>query len=378
MHYIHIFYKNLKYSFLSRALFPSCLFFEVLHATLIYIKSDLVLQQEGLYMKKDNVILFPGLKTRLFQFGMECLKERQFEEAAKLFEQAREIDREDEEIEMALAVAYYESADYQKAKDMTEDMLHKGIGDYFEINDLYLMILMQLNMHDRVVHTLETLFEEQHVPLEKREHYQTLLKFSKRAMSNKQESNKPPKDSEPSILGKGDFREQLVRISALVDKNIQPYKDSLIELLNDSQAHPFLKTVALNVLMEHRIQTPVQVKKFDYDGEFVPAELSDVMDMPIYQAVVSKLNEELEHENPVLLEQLKEMIRRHQFLLFPFDFDPDNGSLWAAAYRGFGHEMYGESWSYEKTAGKFNVDPEELENAISLIFDLEQHSPATV
>lgn len=378
MHYLDIFYKNSKYSFLGRAVFLSSLFFDVLHAKLIYIKSDIVQQWEGLYMKKDNVVLFPGLKTRLFQFGMECLKERQFEEAAKLFEQAREIGQEDEEIEMALAVAYYESADYQKAKDMTEDMLHKGIGDYFEINDLYLMILMQLNMHDRVVHTLETLFEEQHVPLEKREHYQTLLKFSRRAMNNKQDPENIAKESEPTILGKGDLQEQLVRISALADKNIQPYKDSLMELLKDSQAHPFLQTVALNVLMEHQIQTPVQVEKFTYTGEFVPSELPDVMAKPIYQVIISKLNEELEHDNPVLLEQLKDMIQRHQFLIFPFDFAPENGALWAAAYRGFGHEMYGENWSNERMAGKFNVDPEELEHAISFIFDLEQHSPATV
>lgn len=329
-------------------------------------------------MKKDNIILFPGLKKRLYQFGMESLKEHQFEEAAQFFEQAREIDHEDFEIDMALAVAYYESGDYHKAKVKAEDMLHTGIGDYYEIIDLYLMILMQLNLHEQLVHTLETLFEEQHVPLDKREHYQTLLNFSKRAMNNEENAGSPPGDKTASDIGKGDFREQLVQISALVDKNIQPYKDALLNLLKDNRAHPFLQTVALNVLMEHGVETPVQIKKFDYDGEFVPSELPDLMEMPIYKAVISELNERLEHENPVLLEQLREMINRHQFLMFPFEYHPENPALWAAAYRGFGHEMYGENWSNEKTAKDFNVNPMELDNAISFIFDLEQHSPSTV
>ncbi len=328
-------------------------------------------------MKKDNIILFPGLKKRLFQFGMERLKDRQFEEAAHFFEQAREMGHDDDEMDRALAVAYYESADYQKAKERTEDMLRKGIGDYYENIDLYLMILMQLNMHDQVVHTLETLFEEQHVPLEKREHYETLLQFSKRALTNKENPHSSQERVE-SVFGKGDFREQLVFISSLGDKNIQPYLSSLLNLLKDSQAHPFLQTATLNVLMEHQIQTPVQVSKFDYEGNFIPSELPDIMEGPFYQAIVAKLNEELENENPILLEQLKEMILRHQFLLFPFEFAPTNPVLWAAAYRSFGHEMYGENWSNEKTAKKFQVDPNELEQAISFIFDLEQHSPSTV
>ncbi|WHY82480.1 tetratricopeptide repeat protein [Siminovitchia fortis] len=329
-------------------------------------------------MEKDNIILFPGLKKRLFQFGMESLKDRQFEEAAHFFEQARELDHDDDEIDMALAVAYYESGDYQKAKEKTEDMLHKGIGDYYEIIDLYLMILMQLNMHEQVVHTLETLFEEQHVPPEKREHYQTLLKFSKRTLDNKEHNGGPSQKSAESGFGKGGFREQLIFISGLANKNIQPYKASLLNLLKDSQAHPFLQTAALNVLREHQVQTPVQVKKFDYDSAVIPSELPDLMEMPLYQAVIAKLNEELENENPVLLEQLEEMILRHQFLLFPFEFTPSNPALWAAAYRGFGHEMYGENWSNEKTAKKFQVDPAELDQAISFVFDLEQHSPSTV
>lgn len=329
-------------------------------------------------MKKDNIILFPGLKKRLFQFGMERLKDRQFEEATQLFEQASEIGHEDDEIDMALAVAYYEGGNYQKAKQKMEEMLHKGIGDYHENIDLYLMILLQLNRHDQVVYTLETLFEEQHVPIEKMEHYQTLLKFSKKALNNKSKPGPESQEQAYSVLEQGDFREQLIFISELADKNIAPYKDSLMNLLGDHASHPFLQTVALNVLMEHQVQMPVKIKKMGLEGEFIPTELSDVEEMPLYQAVITKLNEELEHENPVLLEQLKEMIHRHQFLLYPFEFAPENPGLWAAAYRGFGHEMYGENWSTEKIADRFNVELSELEQAVSFIFDLEQHSPSTV
>ncbi|MFD1705600.1 tetratricopeptide repeat protein [Siminovitchia sediminis] len=329
-------------------------------------------------MGKDNIILFPGLKNRLFRFGLEYLHERKFDEAVQLFEQAKEIDPEYEEVEMALAVAYYESGNYEKAKKATEEMLHKGAGNYHEIIDLYVMVLMQLNLHTEVVHTLEALFEEQHVPPEKEEHYRTLLEFSKRAMERKG-TPRTTSETKPDLLfSEGDFREQLLQISSLASKNIQPYKDALIRLLRDDKVHPFLQTAALNVLMEHQIETSVQIRKFDFEGEFIPAKLPDVHEMPFYQEVIVKLNQMLEHENPVLLEQLKEMILRHQFLMYPYEFTPADPMLWAAGYRGFGHEMYGEKWSIEKTAQTFEVNLQDLDYAISFIFNLEQHSPSTV
>ncbi|MFK4997556.1 hypothetical protein ACI2OX_08505 [Bacillus sp. N9] len=42
------------------------------------------------------------------------------------------------------------------------------------------MILIQLNEHERVVATIEALFEEREVPREKEEHFRTLLGLSKK------------------------------------------------------------------------------------------------------------------------------------------------------------------------------------------------------
>lgn len=298
-------------------------------------------------MKKDNVILFPGLKERLFRKGIDSLENHQYADAVNLLQQAKELSPEDPQIDKALVIALYEKGDYEEAKDIAKEMLLQGAGDYYEVFDLYLMILIQLHLHDEVVHTLETLFEEQHVPEDKREHYQTLLNFSKKTVDNKK-NDFVEKSVSAEEVTEGSFQEQIIKLSSLADKNIQPYLESVVGLLKNGQAHPFLQTVALNVLKEHRIERTVEVRKLGFSGTFNPSTLPDVTETPFFQSVQSELEKELEHENPVLMKQVKEMIKRHQFLMFPFEPEYEKMLLWAAVYRGYSRIMYGEDWNKKR------------------------------
>lgn len=327
-------------------------------------------------MDKDNLILFPGVDKRLFQLGMERLQENDYEEAKSLFQQAKQLGYQDFEVEMALTVAYYENEDYELARQSAEKLLHTGIGDYFEVIDLYLMSLIQLKQHEEVVHTIETLFEERQVPPEKYEHFHTLLELS-RKVTNKMAIEPAAEAEIPSVrqLRQTPIATQMNEINALRDKNIVPYMSLLKDLLGDKGVNPFVQTLALNVLKEHQVSTPVHVEKFSLSGRFIPADLQDLHDLETGKALAAHLAEELENQNPVLMEQLLEIVKRHQFLLYPFDYTPEDPSLWAAAYRGFGHEMYGEKWSKEEMAEENGVTVKELENAVAFIFDLEQSSP---
>lgn len=321
-------------------------------------------------MKKDNIILFPGLKERLLRKGIDCLENHQYANAVTLLQQAKEMSPEDPQIDKALTIALYEKGEYEEAKDIAKGMLLQGAGDYYEVFDLYLMILIQLHEHDEVIHTLETLFEEQDVPADKREHYKTLLNFSKKAADNKKNDS-----VEKHLSGdvfKGSLQEQIVNLSSLADKNIQPHLQSLIDLLKKDQSHPFLQTIALNVLKEHRIEQKVEVRKLGFSGEFNPSDLPELAETAFFQAVQSELEKELEHENPVLWMQVKEIIKRHQFLLYPFEPEEDKLLLWTAAYRGFSRTMYGENWNKKTAAEKIGVEEMELDQVLSFLDRLER------
>lgn len=323
----------------------------------------------------NNLIPFPRLKERLFQKGIERLESHRFEEAANLLRQAQELDSDNSAINMALIVALYESADYEEAKRVAEEVLHHGTGEYYEVLDIYLMVLIQLNEHDRVIHTIETLFEEQHVPIEKEEHLRTLLQLSKKIDRDILKDKTNEREDEQARLiefEQADLQTQIVQIGELADKNIQPYVNWLIAMVRNEHTHPFVQTVALNVMKEHRITTPIHVAKLGFQGEYVPEQLPDPKEMSFFQQVKEMLTNELDHENPVLLEQLCETVDRHVFFIFPFEPVPSNPALWAAAYRALAYEWYGEAWEIFSLAQKYGVPQEELHEAVAFVRRIEE------
>lgn len=330
----------------------------------------------------DKIIHFPNLKERLFEKGMAYLEAQNFLEASTLLQQAIEMDPTDSPIATAYLIALYESGDYVKAKSLAENLLQEGIGDYYEILDIYLMVLIQLNNHEYVVSTLEALFEEKEVPSDRMEHFMTLLQLSKKVVANGGFTHTMDQDFESKMeldfLKGQDLHEQMLQLGSLADKNIHPYLDSLIVMLKDEDTHPFLKTIILNVLRENRIELAITVHKLGMEGQFVPIKLSPIQEMPLSIAVHAELKLQLADHNPVLLNQIVEIMNRHGFILYPFEVSPNAPLLWAAAYRGMGFELYGEDWNKKEVAESLNVEITELEKALTFLHKLEEISSPIV
>ncbi|MCR2820574.1 tetratricopeptide repeat protein [Lederbergia panacisoli] len=332
-------------------------------------------------MKRDQsdhetgkVIPFPGLKQRYYEKGIACLEAHNFDEAVQLLRRAKEMSDPDPHINSAFLAALYENGDYAEARIVAEEVLREGIGNYFEIIDVYLMILIQLNEHQYVIDTIEALFDEKEVPAHKAEHFLTLLQLSKKVVENGKHDYSDEFSMDPGIFNSTDLYEQTIQLGSLADKNIHPYLDSLINMLSDNSTHPFLKTIVLNVLRENKIEKVVYVKKLTFEGEFIPANLLQVHDIPLFVEINKNLEYHLGDHNPVLLEQLKEMNDRHAFILYPFELGKTDPKLWAAAYRCMGYELYGEQWNKEKIANNFGVNSEEMVNAFSYLLTLEEIS----
>ncbi|MBS4199843.1 tetratricopeptide repeat protein [Bacillus sp. FJAT-49732] len=332
-------------------------------------------------MKRDQddretgkIIPFPGLKQRYYEKGVACLEAHNFHEAVQLLRQAKEMDETNPNVNSAYLAALYENGDYEEAKILAEEILREGIGHYFEIIDIYLMILIQLNEHQYVIDTIEALFDEREVPAHKAEHFLTLLQLSKKVVENRTYDYSNEYSIDQAVFDSQDLHEQTIQLGSLIDKNIHPYLDSLLKMLADKSTHPFLKTIVLNVLRENKIEKKVNVNKLDFDGYFIPAHLLQVQDMPLFMAINKNLEYHLGDHNPILLEQLKEMNGRHAFILYPFEVHPEDPLLWAAAYRCMGYEMYGEKWDKEKIATMFGVNCEKMVDAFSYLLSLEEIS----
>jgi tetratricopeptide (TPR) repeat protein len=329
--------------------------------------------------RKDNVIFFPGLEKRLTDKGLECLEKKKFNEAINLLEEARELDPDNDEILIGLVLAYFEATSFKKAKVLSNEMLLKGIGDYFQMVDLYLTVLIQLHEYQEIVSTIEALLEEKEIPPEKHDHFLTILQFSRRMAESRQpdENEIFPEETnveELNLFSISNLNEQMLLVSSLSEKNIRPYFAEIADYLKAETGHPFLKTILLTLLKEQEIDRELSVRKFAIEKKVIPTQLPEVRMQPRMQEVKDLLKDRLESENPGLFENTIGMVERTFFISYPFELEPKSPAAWAGAFHLLAQEYHGLNPKIGKIASEYSVHPKEIGQAIVKIEEIEKIS----
>jgi tetratricopeptide (TPR) repeat protein len=304
---------------------------------------------------KGKIVQFPGLKEKLLEKGVQALESGDIQESADLLTQAYEIDPENPDINTALILALYENKQYDDAKVICREMLLEGIGEYFEVVDMYLMILIQLHQHQDVVDTIHALFDEKEVPFDKEEHFKKLLHFSERIVEGKEPDTQARQDreeaQETSILKDKSLEEQTMIAAQLVHRNVRPYLAELQTYLNDGESHPFLQSMVLNVLREHGFDKEIPVNKLNEEAMIIPSELPDVFETDKFISVSEELEDLLAQRNPSLFQHALELVKRHFFIMYPFDIQADPVNT-AVVYASYTAEMFADTILGEELKGK--------------------------
>lgn len=330
---------------------------------------------------KDNVVFFPGIVKRLTDKGLEKLHNRKFTEAIELLEEAKEHAPDNEEVLIGLVLAYFEASAFEKAKVLAKDMLLKGIGDYFQLVDLYLTLLIQLHEYGEIVSTIEALLEEKEIPTEKHEHFITLLQFSRRMADHNgpetyermpEETSHEPKSLD--LFSIHNLNEQMLMISRLTEKNIRPYVQEIATYLQAEKGHPFLKTVLLSLLKEQEYDRELAVRKFAYEEKVIPTQLPDVRHQPKMEKVKASLQTRLESSNPALVDNIVNLVDRIFFISYPIMLEPESTDAWAAAFHLLAQQYLGIDQDIDNMAAEYQVSREEMERVIEQIEQIEQIS----
>src|SRR4051812_20934988 len=122
----------------------------------------------GKLQKKDNVIVFPGTFERLLAEGLQLVGDFKYAESLDLLEQALSLEPEHPNVLGAYAFALYETGNFKEAKEICKRLLQLGPPHYIEAMELYLTTLIQLREFDEVRTTIAALFEEGHIPKERK------------------------------------------------------------------------------------------------------------------------------------------------------------------------------------------------------------------
>jgi tetratricopeptide (TPR) repeat protein len=328
--------------------------------------------------KIDNVIFLPGIEQRLTDKGLESLQNKRFQEAINLLEEAREHDPENGDVLMGLVLAYFEAAVFKKAKDLASEMLLKGIGDYIQMVDLYLTILIQLHEYQEIVSTIEALLDEKEIPPEKQNHFLTILQFSRRMAENSHQDQHEDvleeDNKEINLLAMSDINKQMFVISSLAEKNIRPYINEIVEYLEADNGHPFIKTMLLTLLKEQEYDKEIMVKKFNSTIKVVPIDLPEIQSQPRLREIEKLLEDRVESSDPVLFENIKGMVKRILFISYPFKQNPEPSAAWAAAFHMLVLQYFGNEANMMEISTDYQVSEEVIEQAIAKIQELEEIS----
>lgn len=284
-----------------------------------------------------KIILFPGLERRLLENGLRCLEDKNYREAIPFLEETLTLSPDNSEAHIGLVLAYFETGSLRKAKSLAKEMLQTGIGDYVETVDLYLMILVQLGEYEEIVATIEVLLEEREIPVEKYEHFSSMLALSKRMTAGNEDENQIMLNEEPAVksldlFSQHDQHNQVLLAARLGEMNIRPFRDEILTYLQSETGSDFFKTLLLNVLNEHAFDKEISLHKTFGEMTLIPSELFSLDEHEQMNAVLQILKEKMYHENPTLYDHVKEVIMRHLFILFPFSFEKLKNRALAAAY----------------------------------------------
>lgn len=327
--------------------------------------------------KEDNVILFPDLDKRLLEKGLDRLKQKKYREAIELLQSARYLDPDSEEVNVGLVLAYFESGNLTEANQLAKEMLQIGIGEYFKIVDMYIMILVQQHKHDEIVMTIEALLEEKQVPTDKLDHFMKLLQFSRKMADSAPESfenerQQQVENVELDLYSYTDPGEQVQIAGQLSHSNVRAYMTELTEFLSSEKGDPFFKTMLLNVLMEQDYEKEILVEKFARQVLCTPDQLFDVHEHPDLLAITDRVRDVVENENPILFESIKQLLDRYFFLLYPLRIEAGKPVVWAAAFHYTASAYFGQENDFDQIIDLYHVEETEVTTAADLIGKIEE------
>ena len=331
--------------------------------------------------KNGKIIPFPNLEDRLLNKGMDALNEKRFKDALQFFNQFTAHNPNYPEVEVGIVVCLLELGLYEDAKERCERLLQEDIGDYFNVLQIYITILIQLSEYDKVVTILEALFEEERVPAEHAGELFHLLEFSRKSSGHLYGHSSSQYESSVNVqaighqLENGTISEQLQAIQNLrKESSITELTDVLKNVLGDRGNHPVIQSMVLQLMIEKEIQGSVVVQKFDWTMKLNLDEAIAIFEHPFTIQVLNKLEDVLINENPTLFEAVKELWERFLFVLFPFQPDPREVMVWAGALHKFGYQLFGIDITNEEIEDIYHIEIDIVDRACGQILEVEKLS----
>jgi tetratricopeptide (TPR) repeat protein len=328
---------------------------------------------------ENKIIQYPNLKHKLLEKGTELLQEKQYHEALTCFQQLIDLGEEEPEAFIGSVICFMEIGELEKAKQRCKEILFSDQGDYFEVLNIYLSILIQLEEYDEVVKMVEAILSENQAPHHQIESLEQLLTFSKKMLSEKhvgreQQDHDFVQKEVNRLLEEKSSEKQWLIIQQLnkIDhpKIINVFKD----YVEDGNQDPVLVSIVLQMLHAKGCEDTVNVTKFGREIEVNLQDLQDVFQMPIAHEVVAALKRVIEQNNPILYEQATQVWWNYLLVIYPFVPNESDAKIWAAALHATVNEMNGLEDELTNLEHDYEVNIDLIIEYRDKILDMEKYA----
>jgi len=333
--------------------------------------------------QEDNVILFPGLVAKLVEKGMASLKEKKYYDALTYFKQSTELEAKHPQARYGLVITNIELRQLEEAKKHCESMLNEGIGDYYDVLQVYVSLLVQLGDHQEVVDLLEVVIAEEKLPPKMAESFFHLLDFSRQMTEGFDEIDEeldrkghsleiaPSRQELIETLEKGDPDQQWGAIKQLSHYDPNDVEEVYRTFLKGKQNQPVLKSYLLQTLKEMNIKGEFEVHKFGESYNVNIQELESVFHKKFGTTVLRRLEQILGQENPSLFEMMQQVWWHYLFAIYPKSPEPLHIEVWSCALHYMGLNLLEDENSFAEILNKYEANEPEVKQALIHLKEIE-------
>ncbi|WP_221566319.1 hypothetical protein [Alkalihalobacillus sp. TS-13] len=332
--------------------------------------------------RDSKIVYFPNLTAKLVNKGMSALKQKKYKESLNFFRQLIEMEPDHPQGNVGVVLSLVELGDLREAKEKCDEILKKDIGEYYDVLQIYISILIQLGDYEEVVEILEAVIQEQSLPPQMAENFYQLLYFS-RKMAEEEPSEDfvfETKFSDQEVehlseqLKSSDSKKQWQAVQS-IEKPDQPVvRHELKNFLTYPDANPSLKTIVLQMLKDGDASESIRIHKFGKTMSVSPDQLHDIPEGQFYRLVKTIIEHQLEQQNPTLLEMAVQIWDHYLFMIYPFQPEPLNEQLWAVAVLEVAHRLNGMDYDGDELQVAFSLDEELLDEVVEKILEIERLS----
>lgn len=324
----------------------------------------------------SNIIQFPNVNHRLAEKGMVALKNKQYDEALQCFEQLLASDPSHPQANFGLAICYVELQMLQDAIDICEKMLREAIGDYYEVLQIYVSVLIQLEQYEKVVHTLEAVNQEEKLPADLAEFFYQLLAFCRKMVNHENQQETPDEDIEQYIdlLHSNQYEKQLIAIQKLCESPNEYKLEVLKAFLKDETKNPLVKSMIIKNLAEQNIDKPLEITKFSQQMTINPLSFKENSNEQMGEKIITYLQNKIENENPTLYSMAIQILTHYLLSIYPFSLPAYDEKTWAAAVHYISCELNGISIHIDELGKLYDVEIEPLMSKVHEISTIIKQS----